>query len=37
MTNAANTQNLFAAAISVALSAVLFAYAIIPASPAMMI
>lgn len=37
MTNTAKTQNLFAAAISVTLSAVLFAYAIIPASPTMMI
>ena len=33
MTIANNAQNLFAAAISVSISAVLFAYAIIPASP----
>lgn len=34
----ANTNsNLFAAAISVSISAVLFAYAIIPASPTLMV
>ena len=32
---AANSTNLFAAAISVSVSAILFAYAIIPASPAL--
>ena len=35
MTIANTTSNLFAAVISVSVSAVLFAYAIIPASPAL--
>lgn len=37
MFNANTSSNLFAAAISVSISAILFAYAIIPASPTLMV